>query len=317
MGSAERSRLLRNWQAERDSAMLYDALAALERNRARSEIYRGLAAAELAHAAFWEGRLRQAGQPVPRFRRSLRTSLLIGLARYLGVAFVAPSITVREMRDRDHYARQHDALVAGLAEDEQGHAAIMRGATHVGLGNNLRAAVLGANDGLASNFCLIMGVAGGGASTATILLTGVAGLIGGACSMALGEWLSVTNAHELLESMMEREAADGESADRSPVGQPERGSQSDGMSAGSAAAVSALLFGLGAVVPVAPFCFLSGTAAVAGSAMFSGAALLGIGAATSLFNGRSVAFASLRQLLIGAAAAALTFLAGRIVGQWI
>ena len=64
-------------------------------------------------------------------------------------------------------------------------------------GNDLRAAVLGANDGLVSNFCLLMGVAGAGTGNKTILLTGFAGLIAGACSMALGEWLSVTNAREL------------------------------------------------------------------------------------------------------------------------
>ena len=56
--------------------------------------------------------------------------------------------------------------------------------------------MLGANDGLVSNFCLIMGVAGAGTPNKIILLIGLAGLIAGACSMALGEWLSVTNARE-------------------------------------------------------------------------------------------------------------------------
>ena len=60
----------------------------------------------------------------------------------------------------------------------------------------MRAAVLGANDGLVSNFCLIMGVAGAGTPNKIILLIGLAGLIAGACSMAVGEWLSVTNARE-------------------------------------------------------------------------------------------------------------------------
>jgi len=73
-------------------------------------------------------------------------------------------------------------------------------------GNNLRAAVLGANDGLVSNFCLIMGVAGAGTSGKTVLLTGMAGLIAGACSMALGEWLSVTNARELARTQIDKEA---------------------------------------------------------------------------------------------------------------
>src|SRR5438477_473239 len=114
----ERARFLRNWRDERDSAALYGALAALERN--------------------------------PRLRR----------------------------------------VLARL-----GH-----------LGNNLRAAVLGANDGLASNFCLLMGVAGGAMPAGAIVLTGVAGLVAGACSMALGEWLSVTNACEMARSHTDTDA---------------------------------------------------------------------------------------------------------------
>ena len=73
-------------------------------------------------------------------------------------------------------------------------------------GNNLRAAVLGANDGLVSNFCLIMGVAGAGTPNKIILLIGLAGLIAGACSMAVGEWLSVTNAREFATTQIAREA---------------------------------------------------------------------------------------------------------------
>ena len=72
--------------------------------------------------------------------------------------------------------------------------------------NDLRAAVLGANDGLVSNFCLIMGVASAGTGNKAILLTGLAGLIAGACSMALGEWLSVTNARELATTQIAKEA---------------------------------------------------------------------------------------------------------------
>jgi hypothetical protein len=107
---------------------------------------------------------------------------------------------------------------------ERGHAAVVQaaaGARGAGLaggdiaraepwhrrgsGNELRAAVLGANDGLVSNLSLVMGVAGAGASSATILLTGLAGLVAGALSMALGEWLSVTNSRELARTQIARE----------------------------------------------------------------------------------------------------------------
>src|SRR5581483_1987874 len=72
-------------------------------------------------------------------------------------------------------------------------------------GNALRAAVLGANDGLVSNLSLIMGVAGAEASARSILLTGLAGLVAGACSMAMGEWLSVTSSRELSQRQIDIE----------------------------------------------------------------------------------------------------------------
>src|SRR5207253_7728752 len=79
-------------------------------------------------------------------------------------------------------------------------------------GNQLRAAVLGANDGLVSNLSLVMGVAGaalgGGISERTILITGLAGLLAGAGSMALGEWLSVQSSRELYRHQLETEQAE-------------------------------------------------------------------------------------------------------------
>ncbi len=303
----ERLRLWRHWTAEHDSAALYAALARFESDGEQRRFYRGLAAAERSHAAFWEKRLRAAGQAIPNHRPSMRTRFLIELARRFGAGFVAPSITVREMRDRDHYASLGDAETLALAHDEEHHAALMRTRTGAAVGNNLRAAVLGANDGVASNFCLMMGVAGGGAQSATILLSGVAGLIGGACAMALGEWLSVTNARELAISQMEREQGrtrptlDGRLADELPAG-----------NARSAATLSFGLFALGAAVPLLPYFVLRGPAAVVGSIGASLAALFALGLATSLFNGRSALFSGARQMLIGAGAAAVTFIAGRL-----
>src|SRR2546429_6219262 len=72
-------------------------------------------------------------------------------------------------------------------------------------GNTLRASVLGANDGLCSNLSLVMGVAGASVNERTVLLAGIAGLLAGACSMALGEWVSVTSSRELSEREMKIE----------------------------------------------------------------------------------------------------------------
>jgi len=304
--SDEPDRWLRNWRAELDSAALYAALARIERDPRQRDVYEELAGAERRHAAFWEQRLHTAGKPVPSFRCALRTRLLIQLARRFGTGFVVPSVIAREMRDRDAYDHQEDARAAGLAQDEHGHAVALRRRRTGGLGNNLRAAVLGANDGLASNFCLMMGVAGGGGSTTTILLTGIAGLVSGACSMALGEWLSVTNARELALSQ-----ADGAMGGKGENTDPEAASAND---AANAAIFSALLFTLGALVPLLPFGVLPVAVRIRGTIMLSIIALFGIGLATSLFNARSPWFSGVRQVVIGAAAAAITYLVGWTFG---
>jgi vacuolar iron transporter family protein len=301
------TRLRRNWRAEQESAALYGAFAQFESDPRQRRMYENLASSERRHAAFWEERLRSAGQGIPAFRPSLRTLVLIQLARILGVAFVVPSVIAREMKDRDDYVSQDDARAAGLHREEHGHAAALRSGSDGSIGNNLRAAVLGANDGLASNFCLMMGVAGAGGSAATILLCGIAGLVGGACSMALGEWLSVTNARELALSQLDRE-----------IGRrlPNERHQSV-ISAGhatSAALFSFALFALGAALPLLPFCILPDSLRVGGSVALSIGGLFTLGVATSLFNARSALFSGLRQVAIGAAAAAVTYAVGGLFG---
>ena len=362
----ELARMRRNRRDERDSAALYDGLADIERNPRLSRVFRKLAESEREHSAYWEARMRVQHLSVPRFRASLRTRMMLGLARQFGVAFVLPSITTRELADHARYSSQQDASAAGLSDEERSHAAVMRriaaygrepgeeGAVHQGaaaVGSNLRAAVLGANDGLASNFCLMMGVAGGGVSASTILLTGVAGLVAGACSMALGEWLSVTNSREMAQSQMDGDVkelhesmawkraeltliyeAKGMSEDEAR-GAAERAIAHDpdavrnliheeqvmasahlGASPASAAAYSFALFAIGACVPLLPFLFSSSQKAILASVALSLLALLALGLLTSFFNGRSAWFSGLRQIAIGAAAAAVTYGAGRLVG---
>lgn len=302
--SAELARLVRNWRAERDSSALYGALAQLERDPQLRSVYLELSGAERRHADFWEERLRVSGRPIPGFCPSARIRILILLARHLGIGFIVPSVIAREMKERDDYVGQADALSAGLVSEEHGHAAALRGRDQAALGNNLRAAVLGANDGLASNFCLMMGVAGAQLSASIVLLTGIAGLLSGACSMALGEWLSVTNARELALSQLDRDIGTLEP-------DPAHISVASAGDAASAAGVSFLLFGLGALVPLLPFCVLPAGLRIAGSITLSAAALFAVGLATSLFNGRSAWYSGLRQTAFGAAAALITWLAGR------
>ncbi len=221
--SQDIERFKSNLSDEIDGAALYAALAAAEKDPVRKDLFLQLAEAESRHAEFWRKKLAAQGihdiQHVP----SLRTRVLARLARRFGPGFVLPSIAEAEFADRDKYSQQSDA--AALSAEERGHAAVVTAAlqgdrppTSIGSdiahaepwhrgasGNSLRAAVLGANDGLVSNFCLIMGVAGAGVGNQEILLTGLAGLLAGAVSMALGEWLSVTNSRELARTQIARE----------------------------------------------------------------------------------------------------------------
>lgn len=224
-------RYQQNLRDELDGAALYARIAAAETDPVRKDLFLQLSQEEARHAAFWREKLTALGVKGRHYRTSFRTRLLGKLAQHLGPRFVMPTIAAAEFADRNKYADQADARA--LSADERGHAAVVQqiardrpaaGLTgaeiaqaepwHRGVsGNNLRAAVLGANDGLVSNFCLIMGVAGALADGKTILLTGVAGLVAGARSMALGEWLSVTNARELTSSQIAKEA---EEIERTP-----------------------------------------------------------------------------------------------------
>jgi VIT1/CCC1 family predicted Fe2+/Mn2+ transporter len=358
-----------NLQGEVDSAALYRAMADAEPDPRLSEVYRRLAAVEEAHAEFWAKELRRRGERAAAGRPGWRTQALAWLARRFGPQFVLPTLSTLERRDSGQYDRQPEAVAGGLPGAERSHnrvveamaSALPIGASGSSLarlegrhrtgGNALRAAVLGANDGLVSNLSLVMGVAGAAVPGKTILLTGLAGLVAGACSMAMGEWLSVTSSRELnqrqiaveadeLQRIPEEEkeemfliyqakgldeAAARALADRlmankdialDTLVREELGIDPDelGGSAWTAAGASFGLFALGAIFPVAPFFFLDGSAVLLVSLAASGLALLLIGAGTSLFTGRSVVFSGARQLLIGLAAAGVTYGIGRLVG---
>ncbi|HKB55828.1 MAG TPA: VIT1/CCC1 transporter family protein [Ramlibacter sp.] len=365
--NADTRRYASNLHDELDGAALYAALAQAERDPVRKDLFLQLSQAEAEHAALWQGKLSAAGVPPERFTPSLRTRVLARLAQHFGPRFVLPALATTEFADRDKYAGQADA--AGLAGDERSHAAVVEAATgrrggmigadiakaerwhRRGSGNELRAAVLGANDGLVSNLCLVMGIAGAGAPAPTILLTGLAGLMAGAVSMALGEWLSVTNSREFARAQMAQEQQEIEEtpdAERKELalifqakGLPRDEAQriarelmrdkraaletlareelgidpaQMGGNPWSAATFSFLLFAAGAFFPVAPYFVAEGRAGTFWSLGLSAAALAGIGLATSLYSGRGPVLSVLRQVVIGATAAGVTFATGAVLG---
>jgi VIT1/CCC1 family predicted Fe2+/Mn2+ transporter len=362
-------RVRANLQGEVDSAAMYRAMAELEPQPQRAEVYRSLASIEEHHASFWEKRLTDLGAQRREFRPDWRTKLLMQIARRFGPDVVLPTLRTLEEIDRDQYDEQPESRGTLMPAQERSHARVLRrltaavgsswdGAAYsrlegrhgAGGGNALRAAVLGANDGLVSNLSLVMGVAGAAFAQRTVLLTGLAGLVAGACSMAMGEWLSVQSSRELYQKQIATEAdelaqvPDEEKAelvliyqskgmDRATAEQTANRVMANkeaaldtlvreeigvnpkdlGGSAWSAAGSSFIVFIIGAIFPVAPFFVLHANTAVVASVILSGAALYAIGAVTSIFTGRSAAFSGLRQLGIGLAAAAITYGLGRLL----
>ena len=218
-----------NLQGEIDGAAIYGALADAEPDSNLADVYRKLASIESAHAEFWRGHLGQRGAAL-NVTPSSRARMMAWLARRFGPSFILPTIAAAEARDVDAYDSQPEAVAGGLPTAERSHARVIEAAASTGRGlvgpsiatlegrhtggggNSLRAAVLGANDGLVSNLSLVMGVAGAATSAHTILLTGIAGLVAGSCSMAMGEWLSVNSARELNQRQIATEAAELENA---------------------------------------------------------------------------------------------------------
>jgi len=361
-------RYLENLNDELNSRTLYLALAESETHPKIADVYRRLAATEQAHADAWAERIRSAGGTVPAFRPSWQTRTLIWIARRFGIPTILPTLSSIESSASRGYGLHADSK--DMAPQENSHARILRhmgqtagGGVEGGVlarfegrhrsagGNALRAAVLGASDGLISNFNLVMGVAGAQLSSGAILLTGVAGLLAGAISMALGEWISVQSSRELYTRQLQTEKEEIETMPEEEVEELSLIYQARGLapeeahllasrimsspetaldtlareelginpedlggSAWEAALTSFLLFAVGAILPVIPFIFFVGSTAIIMSAAFSAAGLFLTGAAITLFTGRPVWYSGLRQVLFGFAAAAVTFTIGHLLG---
>jgi len=218
-------------------------------------------------------------------------------------------------------------------------------------GGGARAAVFGISDGLVSNVSLILGMAGAHASAGSVRVAGVAGLIGGAFSMATGEYVSMRAQSELMERELdvERQAilTDPEDERRELAAlYRSRGIEPDmadelsvkmmrnpdlalethareelGFTPGEtgrpfqAAASSFVMFAVGAFIPLAPWLITGGTTATLWSVALGAVASLIVGAALSIFTGRSWMWSASRQLLLAGAAAGVTYTIGHLIGS--
>jgi VIT1/CCC1 family predicted Fe2+/Mn2+ transporter len=358
------ARWRRNLRDERRAAAVYGALARTEQDAERASLFRDLSAIESRHAEVWEEKLRDAGVTPDAVRPAFRDRILLFLARRFGTSGVLPILEATERNADGGYAAQADARAAGMDREEKVHARVFEalGATgsatiarqeswHRGSrGGSLRAAVFGMNDGLVSNFSLIMGVAGAGPGRGILLLTGTAGMLAGAFSMAAGEYISVRSQKELyeheirkeeeeLQNSPEEEARELELIYRAKGIPKEQASglaraivlnpqsaldtlarEELGLDPGDlgspwiAASSSFFAFVAGALIPLAPFLFLEAGPGVLLSAALSAAALLAVGGLLAFLTGRSVLYGACRMAAIGGAVAVVTHLLGRLIG---
>lgn len=354
-------------QTEIDASYLYQKLAENEKDGVIANVYKQMSAIERGHA---EAFAKKANMNLNNLiQPSWRAKTLNLIGKIFGYDYVLGILmnTEKSLSNGILMAKkQHGMPITGT---ETNHVTILRwildresqmSSEHITKfekqhrsvgGNAIRAAVLGGNDGLVSNFSLVMGIAGATAGNEGVLLAGLAWLLAGALSMSLGEWISVKSSQELYENQMEVEM---EELETNPAGEKhelaliymtkwvpeaqahkmaeevikdtehahevlvreELGINSEELkgSAWEAAIYSFILFSIGAIIPVAPFMFLSGTPAIITSVAGSAIGLFIIWAAITLFTGKNVWYSGFRQMIFGLAAAAITFGIGSVVG---
>lgn len=335
---------LDNWSEEKSSAYLYNIIACYEKDPRVIKLFHDLAAMANKQALIWENELKKEGLQIPtQFKPSIRVRFIGKLIRYLGarrLRFILSAMKVRGMSifSNDDFPYPYSAMR---------HEAKHKGINKAG---NLRAAVFGMNDGIVSNMSLILGMAGATTNQNLLVLTGVAGLLAGACSMAAGEYISVRSQREFYEYQIdlegeelkqypEEEAAelsviyqarglpkpDADTLSKILINDPEKaldtlareelGLNPNELGSPIGAAVSSFLsFSLGAFIPLIPFLLGNYHWNLIISISITGISLFSVGVLLSLFTNRSALISGLRMLLIGASAGIITYLIGHIIG---
>jgi len=357
---------IKHIQTEVDASYLYQILAKNEADEHVADVFNQMSEIEFSHALAFakKNNLQESDLPKPSKRARILNQIgkVFGYDYVLGVLLDTEksiSTSIISARKKNHSASSisdtaHVTILKNILESDKkisgtNLARFEKRHRNVG-GNALRAAVLGGNDGLVSNFSLVMGVAGATNGKDGVLLAGMAGLLAGALSMALGEWISVKSSQELFENQMNLEMEELES---NPEGEEkelaliyiskgipeaearkmassimsnkdhahevlikeELGINAEDLkgSAMEAALTSFFLFAIGAIIPLFPFFFFTGANAILFSAISSAFGLFLIGAAITLFTGKSIWFSGFRQVIFGLIAAAITF----GIGKWI
>ena len=335
-----------SWWEELQSAFLYRVIAECEPTPELRTLFVKLAEAAESQARHWQRLAMEKGLTLPtRFRPAVRARLVARLVELLGPQRLLPILAAMKVRGLSVYTHSmtagHDAPVAGRPEFRH---------RRLAGGGSFRASVFGVNDGLVSNASLILGVAGAALDNHVILLTGVAGLLAGAASMAAGEYVSMRSQREMFEYQIglerdelaaypEEEAEElaliyeargvapmearrmADTLTRDParaldtLAREELGLNPQELGSAWGAAISSFIaFAVGALIPLTPFLWPHPRHSLIWSIILTAVALFATGAAVSLFTGRGLLWSALRMVLIGVIATGITFLVGHLFG---
>jgi VIT1/CCC1 family predicted Fe2+/Mn2+ transporter len=338
---------LDSWREEKRSAYLYRILSDYESGTPRQLLFLELAREADNQAELWAVEARKSGAAVPeKYVPDLRARLVGWLAQTVGPRRVRTMLAAIKIRGLSVYStrRLNFHPVPQTVEEV--------GASHQGNSSSggLRAAVFGINDGLVSIACLVMGVAGASSEHGVILMTGIAGLLAGAFSMAAGEYVSMRSQREMFEyqiglerdelrqypneeaveltliyqargmsreearALAERMIADPEMG-LDTLAREELGLNPDELgSPWTAALASFFAFTGGGLIPLLPYVFGYERHPLLVAILLTGSALFAVGAVLSLFTGRSALWGGFRMLGIGGAAGLVTYLIGTLLG---
>ena len=348
-------------ESELEAAAIYASLAEVENDENRAAIFRKLVNAEMRHAARWADKLGIDSSNLKPKTSGPKILSLKFAAKLFGTNKIIPLLLKIEAKEVDVYAADPEAQ--DLVGEERQHSVTLRNLTKspgatgpwssasiLRSGGSLRAAILGMNDGLISNFSLAMGVAGGTNNPDFVLLAGIAGLLAGAFSMASGEYISMRSQkdvyeHEILKEAIEIQEwpeeeeeeltliyqAKGLSETESKkvakrlmkdpeialdtMAREELGLDPSQLGSPWGASISSFIsFVVGAIIPIVPYILKLQDNAFLISAILSLAALAIVGGLLAGFSGKNILWGSFRMILAGSAAATVTYFVGKLVG---
>lgn len=341
MSQSGNSDARRRWREEKTAAFLTRAVATAERDPMKRQLFEKLAAESEEQAEI----IARGVEGARSFSPGLRARIVKALLGVFGPRQMKSALAAVKVRGLSVYSGKMRPGMHAMPTTTEEIGARHRGAG----GGSLRAAVFGVNDGLVSNTSLVMGMAGAAVSNEVVFVTGVAGLLAGAFSMAAGEFISMRTQREMFEHQIAQEKEElslypeeeaGELAliyearglpieeartmAKTLIADPktaldtlareELGLNPDDLGSATGAALwSFLAFSAGAFLPLIPF-LLGAAMPVPVAAVIAALALFAVGATMSLFSGRNALFGGIRMLAIGALAGAATFAIGSLFG---